>query len=331
MPDEGEKYLNHLLNGSATGTKSVSEQRRSGSSEGEKVDLTHCLFGENGTREKHTETGSFYMISDIGKNPYRESNDDSAGVCPEKGLFVIADGFQAAGGYASKLAVRMVLERSNKDGIFLEDAIANEIRDKFKADECAVKGLEKSGSTLIAFRINGDKLEKAHLGDSRMYVFSADGTLKYISKDHSLAQEKIDEMGKFDKDKKNIIDRGYHVIMNGLFGQGELLDGEWNEVDHELLDVEHASNIAFNEKGSVAGKNIPTVTEIELQPGDIVLACSDGLYGEVVHERLLEMVKENSGEAPQTIGMKLANAALMEGLGMDNLTVLVYKHEKSVN
>lgn len=145
--------------------------------------------------------------------------------------------------------------------------------------------LEGMGTTIVAVIIKNNEACIAHVGDSRAYKIS-DGSIKLITKDHSLVQEMLD-MGQITQSefehhpRKNIITRA--------------------------MGVEEKIEIEFN--------------TVEFGKDDVLLLCSDGLSGLVDKEELLEIY--NNSEF-STLSDKYIEAANDNG-GVDNITVVVMK------
>lgn len=191
-----------------------------------------------------------FSITDIGKK--RQLNQDHlyasiepVGKLPN--IFIVADGMggHRAGDYASSCAVETMLESVRKSQLtevadILTEAIgeANRVIARQAAeDEERFAGM---GTTVVAASLNGKLLTVANVGDSRLYV--AGNAMEQITEDHSLVQEMV-RIGGINKEEarlhpnKNIITRAV-----GL---------------EEDLKVD-----CFVK---------------ELEPGNIVLLCSDGL------------------------------------------------------
>ena len=163
--------------------------------------------------------GKTVSITDIGRK--RKLNQDyvfiadlPVGKLPN--LYLVADGMGGhnAGGFASRYAVETIVEqinRSQEEGAFslLYEAIeeANfQVRRKALEDE-SMSGM---GTTLVAATIEGDRLQVANVGDSRLYLVG--DTIRQITTDHSLVEEMV-RMGGINREQarnhpdKNIITR----------------------------------------------------------------------------------------------------------------------------
>lgn len=115
-------------------------------------------------------------------------------------------------------------------------------------------------TTLVACLIQGDGLWTAHLGDSRIYVFRDQGTA-WRSRDHSIVQELVDS-GKLHPSQA-----ATHPNLNQV-------------------------------TRCVGGDNLeaplPQLSErIPLQANDLILLCSDGLWGQTDDPRLATICKRD--------------------------------------
>jgi serine/threonine protein phosphatase PrpC len=142
------------------------------------------------------------------------------------------------------------------------------------------------GCTAEVVFIQGDELFAAHLGDSRLYIYSQ-GRLELVSRDQTFVQRLV-ELGQITEEEAQ-----YHPRRNEL---QQALGG--------LPIVE------------------PLTYHRRLQPGDVVLVCSDGLTTHVEHEALQQII-ERAPHA-ESIARRLVNFANYLG-GVDNTTVIVVR------
>ena len=128
-------------------------------------------------------------------------NQDSAATGPR--LLVVADGMggHAHGEVASSVAVRAMLEAEaaldDEDlagvdllavlGAALEAAAGRLTR--LAAEDPELRG---TGTTVVAFLVDGLRIGVAHIGDSRAYLLR-DGELVRLTRDHTLVQALVDE------------------------------------------------------------------------------------------------------------------------------------------
>lgn len=140
------------------------------------------------------------------------------------------------------------------------------------------------GTTLTCALIVGGRGYIAHVGDSRAYRWRG-GSLHLITQDHSLVAEMVRD-GELDQDQADQ-DPRRHVLTRAVGTQANL---------------------------------VADLTGIDVQPGDRLLLCSDGLSG-VVGEQVLGRVL-SSGATCDEIATGLVDEALEAG-GPDNITAVV--------
>lgn len=236
-------------------------------------------------------------LSDVGLT--RQLNEDYWGwtpLGPTSGLYVVADGMGGhdGGEVASRLAVdticRVALERIAGTGDRL-DAIEAALDVAFQSANNLVKAESERkgndmGTTLVALLVHGDRQAfVANVGDSRAYLFRH-GRLHQISVDHSLVQR--------------MVERG--------------------RISAEEARTHPHSNILLKTVGTERDVEID-LFRVELERGDRVLLCSDGLWGDVEDSRICAILNEH-GDA-RVAARELVRAA-HQGGGKDNVTVLIY-------
>jgi len=244
-------------------------------------------------------------ITDIG--PARRTNEDSFVVDEQLQLLVVADGMggHLAGEVASSLAVDTVIgfvRRSEEDGECswpygidpdlsfssnrLRTAIHLANRRVFRAAE-KYDEYTGMGTTIVCALISGNRLAIGHAGDSRLYLFAA-GTLRQLTVDDTWAASV------------------------GADSADDSLTVQAHTMRHVLTNVlgarEHA-DIHLQER--------------ELQAGDTILLCSDGLHGVVRDEELCGLLTGNDPVAE--VAPRLIHAALAKG-GRDNVTAVLARY-----
>ena len=139
------------------------------------------------------------------------------------------------------------------------------------------------GTTGVCAYAGGGLAHVVHAGDSRAYLFH-EGEMRQITRDHSMVQQLVDS-GKITREqaaqhpKKNLITRALGV----------------------------SANI------------VPEYNRCEIEVGDILLLCSDGLTNMISDEEIALVLREVPFfEAPSI----LVDRALQAG-GQDNITVLL--------
>ena len=227
----------------------------------------------------------------------RQNNQDALEFGPLGPLTqfaVVCDGMGGANGgnVASNIAVRVISERIREgfgegrsvhsaDHLLASaNAAANaEIFETASADET----LEGMGTTVVTVVTRGHLAYISHVGDSRLYLWRG-GELTQITRDHSVVQELI-EKGQITEEQARSHPRK-HFITRAL-GVSPEESGEYDELD--------------------------------LEAGDRLLLCTDGLTNTVERDAVAAILAESDG---QTVVDALIRAAL-DGGGSDNVTVVI--------
>jgi serine/threonine protein phosphatase PrpC len=228
------------------------------------------------------------------------SNDESV----PAGLFVIADGMggHANGGDASRLAVREIsniivpaLSRddgnSNRDEQDEEEFFVNLLRDGVQRANHAIYQRNRSmpdmmGTTITTALVVNTTAYVVNVGDSRTYLYRAEDGLVQVTRDHSTVARLVEE-GEIEPD-----DIYTHPQRNQIYR----CLGEDPVVETDTFVV-------------------------PLEPDDILLLCSDGLW-EMVRDPAIEKIMASSSHLPGQISNILVQAALNGG-GVDNISVVV--------
>lgn len=210
-------------------------------------------------------------------------------------LMIVADGMGGHNGgeVASAIVVEAFREKYAQQKSaedlpqFLRDCVeyAHEQVKERAANDASLDGM---GSAVVAALIEKDKLHVINVGDSRAYLMWAEKTIQ-VSRDQSLVAEQI---------------------RAGLITPEEARHHPRRNVITMAINTNRASVI-------------PIVTEIDFGPNDVLLLCSDGLWG-LVNDAFL-WAAANEFE-PQDAAEKLAAFANISG-GVDNISVLIARHK----
>jgi protein phosphatase len=242
-------------------------------------------------------------VTDTGRR--RDHNEDALLVDPALGLFVVADGMggHAGGGTASSLAVDTIQAHvraarqaepeafdapagpgaSRVPGV-LRDAVEAACRSIYRAaqEDPSLAGM---GTTVTAAIFAGRSAFLAHVGDSRFYL-ARGGRIFQVSEDHSLVNEQFKA---------------------GAITAEEARSSRFRNII--------TRSVGFEEEVLV------DVMEVEVEPGDTVVLCCDGLSNLVSEEEILGVAtREPLDTSPEQL-VELAN----ERGGDDNITVIVVK------
>ena len=234
-----------------------------------------------------------YSATDVGQKrkmnqDYVFASADPIGNLPN--LFVVADGMGGhnAGDYASSHAVGIVVEEIREDADFnpvkvIRHAIESANTEIITQAQKDEK-LRGMGTTMVAATIVGHYAYVANVGDSRLYV--AGEQIQQITKDHSLVQEMV-RMGELNAEEaRNHPDK--NIITRAL--------GAERTVDVDFFDL-------------------------KLEPGNVVLMCSDGLSNMVEDDRIGEIISDTDRDL-QERGQALISEANRNG-GKDNIAIVL--------
>ena len=238
--------------------------------------------------------------SDIGC--LRQNNEDSFGYWePEddqqflrKGrLAVVADGM---GGYeggqeASRLAVETLVEvYRDFSGEDPQAALVEALQaahEQIRQYSFAHPELRGMGTTCTAAAIVQDALYYVHVGDTRLYLIR-DGQITRVTRDHSYVGR---------------------LVESGMISQEE-------------AETHPQRNILTAALGTNPDLIMDSPGQPEpLRPEDVLLICSDGLWGLVRDSEILDAVENKTAEQA---GRKLIELARERG-GPDNITVEILR------
>ena len=215
----------------------------------------------------------------------RTNNEDSFLVDDEHVLYTIADGMggHRGGEVASRTAIE-ALRAAIAGGQPVNDAIVQAntaVIDRAATDQ----DLEGMGTTMTAVVVAGGRqLLIGHVGDSRAYLLH-DGTMRRITDDHSLVEELVRDGRLTPEQAESHPQRA--IVTRAL--------GVDSQVDVDLYTI-------------------------EVEAGDRVLLCSDGLTT-MVRDRDVERLARSETD-PQRTAEVLVGAANRAG-GEDNTSVVV--------
>jgi protein phosphatase len=228
----------------------------------------------------------------------REHNEDALIVDPKWGLYAVLDGMggAASGDVASNKARDVIHEyvrarRSAMQPRPLLEAAINAASAAVHGEAQRRKDRRGMGTTVVAVLIDGRRATVAHVGDSRAYLLR-DGHLHRLTNDHTIVAE---------------------LVARGALAADEAERHAYKNVLSRNLGAKPATSV--------------DVSEVELQPGDRLLLCSDGLYGFAPADAMQHLVA--STDPPEEVVRDLLEAALRGG-GGDNVTAIVVEAGSAV-
>lgn len=231
-------------------------------------------------------------VSFVGR---RSNNEDRYLVCPQLSLYAVADGM---GGYAGgEVASRLTVEeleafvarnrrdaagtwpcREDKKLSFAENLLRAAVLHAHGAIAAHRHGEhDQMGSTVVAVLLEGTRATLAHVGDSRIYRLRGDA-LTQLTRDHSL----------------------------------------WAEL--EAAGMQPGARAGFPHKNVVTRAlgidtaHRPDLVTVDVEPGDRLLLCSDGLHDPLDEAALRRLMQ---GDCEQ-----LVRAAYDAG-SSDNITAVL--------
>ncbi|HXK12189.1 MAG TPA: Stp1/IreP family PP2C-type Ser/Thr phosphatase [Vicinamibacteria bacterium] len=246
--------------------------------------------------------------SDVGRK--RKGNEDSLFLNPEQKLYVVADGMggHAAGEVASRVAVDAINdfvtltggdqeitwpfgldETISYEGNRLKTAIRQANRRVLETTRESAE-YEGMATTVAAVLVDGDVANLAHVGDSRIYLWSGEG-ISLLTSDHSWVNEQI-QSGVISPEQA----RSHplrNVVTRALGGRADL-----------VVDVQSR----------------------RMAKGDVLLLCSDGLTTMVSDEEIARIIGEAEGDVARAATALVAEAN--ERGGEDNITVVLLRFEE---
>jgi len=233
---------------------------------------------------------TFAAQTDPGK--VRQVNQDRVECDPEGRYFLVADGMggHPGGKEASSLAVRAAREyldthfESDTDTQELVKQTVIEANRRIREAQQANPEHAEMGTTLTIVVYREQQWWYAHVGDSRVYRWH-EGTIEQVTPDHTWIAEQI-RAGESENDP--ILERMLGHILFQHMGQEDL-----NRIDIDTINVDS---------------------------GDRLLLCSDGLTPELSEEEIAEHLAQEA-TCEETVNALISTAN--ENGGTDNIAVIV--------
>ena len=236
-----------------------------------------------------------FAITDIGSRrkvnqDYVYCNDAAVGLLPN--LYIVADGMggHKAGDFASRYSVnefeKELKEQKARTIIGSMEGAVRLVNERLLKEAESEPDYEGMGTTFVAACIHQGNLYILNIGDSRLYIINEKGTIRQITQDHSLVEEKILRGEIERKDAKNHPEK--NVITRAL---------------------------------GASDRVTPDFFEVELSAGDYVLLCSDGLTN-MVEDLVLKETVLNAAASLKEKAEKMVKLANENG-GRDNISLVL--------
>lgn len=250
----------------------------------------------------------------------RKENQDVAALVPkddprirERGIaLVVCDGVggEVGGQTAARIAAQTTLEcyyngvpteadesadktispainNGDDDTTTALEAAIHHANHKVKAEALNIAENAHMATTVVAAIVRNGQLYTTHVGDSRAYLFHANGNIERVTRDHSWVAEQV-AAGVLTEEEAHI--SAMRVVVTRSLGS--------------------------------ASNNSPESNKRILQAGDRLLLCSDGLYGTLNDAKMAEIMQANRN--PGDAAKALVKAALPTTT--DNTTAVVLNY-----
>lgn len=242
-----------------------------------------------------------FGLTDVGQ--VRPHNEDSILLEPSLNLYAVADGMggHKGGEFASRICLDslrdyLLMAAKGQAPLVgeLEPAyseMANRLGSAVRFANRAVFEAAGSkpewrgmGTTIVALTVSNRSVSIAHVGDSRAYLLRQ-GKFQQLTEDHSWIEEQV---------------------RAGLMSRDEALFAKGRNVLTRAIGQDSAVTVDLD--------------ELELQPGDCLLLCSDGLFGMVADEEIAALI--GAANSPEAACRELVACANGRG-GRDNISVIL--------
>jgi serine/threonine protein phosphatase PrpC len=233
-----------------------------------------------------------FAATDLGH--YREGNED-AHYCGTS-LYAVADGLggHRAGEVASATAIEVIAGFDRPPPPYPDEArhvLAEAVAAANRAVIAkATSDPDYSGmaTTLTVALLHQDQLSIAHVGDSRAYLLRDGEPLRQLTEDHTVVAQLVRQQ----------------------------------RLSPEEAEVHPFRSVLVTAVGLEPEPQVDLLRPLDLQPGDQVLLCSDGLTEPVPDEIIADLlVADDAGDAVCQALIDTAN----EAGGPDNITVVLLR------
>ncbi|HEX7034542.1 MAG TPA: protein phosphatase 2C domain-containing protein [Pseudomonadales bacterium] len=236
--------------------------------------------------------GRIELVGRTDRGRLRERNEDNLAFDETIGVAVVADGMGGLdhGHLASRTAAETVLAhlRAAGPGRSAADLEAALGAANDRVREAARAAAAVMGTTAVVLDVAADACRIAHVGDSRAYRLHR-GELTLLTRDHSMVQD---------------------LVERGLLRPEAARHSPSRNVITRAIGLD----VAFE----------PEIRAIELEAGDLLLLCSDGLWDMLEDAEIAERLRRSGANRRglERCADALVNAANAAG-GFDNITVVL--------
>lgn len=236
-------------------------------------------------------------VTDVGLVRKQNEDDVKTGQLPDGAWAIVCDGMGGAnaGEVASQNAVQVISDGIEKN--YSEGASGNTIKYLLHAAVCDAntvifnlsneyKHLSGMGTTAVVALVAQGTAHICHAGDSRAYLIR-ETEIEQITRDHSVVQELVDA---------------------GTLTPAEAKKHPQKNIITRCLGVREHVDVDYSER--------------PVQPGDVILLCTDGLTNYIDAGEILEYAQQMD---PSALIRHLIEEAKRRG-GGDNITAAVLEN-----
>ena len=211
-------------------------------------------------------------------------------------MLIVADGMggAAAGDVASRIAIDTLTKRFTAVSTQQAPLTTHTLRTAIaEANDAIVRHVDTApetagmATTIVVAWVTASQAVVAWCGDSRCYLYRPGKGLQRVSHDHSYVQQLVDA----------------------------------GEITEEEALTHPKSNIITSCLGDTGISPETDITVADMQPGDLLLLCSDGLCG-YCSDGDIESILNRYHDDPPVCQEALLQAALDTG-GHDNITIAI--------
>ena len=212
------------------------------------------------------------------------------------GVLAVADGMggHQGGATASRIAIQTLVEEytgevPDPDATITGSSNSDRVTGAIRLGNARVRDMASSpqlagmGTTMTVVSLKGRTLSVGHVGDSRAYLVRNGGTVQ-LTRDHSWVAEQVAS----------------------------------GDMTAEEAESDRRRSVLTRAVGIEADVTVDQ-SDVDLEPGDLLVLCSDGLHGRVSD---LEIARVASANSPARTAKELVRLANEAG-GPDNITVVV--------
>ncbi len=228
------------------------------------------------------------------KGLVRSVNEDNFLSRTDRGVWIVADGM--GGHEAGDVASALIVDRADRAGSpkRLKDA-SHTVGSALYSANADLRAMAEErgpgaviGAATVALVARDGTARCLWAGDARLYRLRG-SDFKQLSTDHDLVTEM-----------------------------------KAKEAGGDLIEAAMAGNVITRAVGAHDKLQLDSI-DIDVQPGDVFLLCSDGLYKEVASAMLADRLREPD---PNRAAQMLIDNALASG-GRDNITAIVIRAESA--